>query len=159
MDPSTTHIATDERTAPLTVDAFEDLVDTAFDLLAVLEEETALLHATRVRDAVALAGRKSGLAATYDTLARRLKAHGIPDDASEEALDDLADVAGRLEGITAENVAAMQAVMTANQRLIDLVVNATRRAQADSGPATYTDKGRSASRVQPGAPAALDQAL
>ena len=128
MDPSTTHIATDERTAPLTVDAFEDLVDTAFDLLAVLEEETALLRATRVRDAVALAGRKSGLAATYDTLARRLKAHGIPDDASEEAL-------------------------------IDLVVNATRRAQADSGPATYTDKGRSASRVQPGAPAALDQAL
>lgn len=118
-----------------------------------------MLRATRVRDAVALADRKSSLAATYDTLARRLKTHGIPDDASEEALDDLADVAARLEGSTADNVAAMQAVMIANQRLIDLVVNATRRAQAEGGPATYTDKGRSASRVQPGAPAALNQAL
>lgn len=159
MTTIATNPAANDRATPLSAQGFDTLIDTGFDLLDVVEEETALLLATRTRDAVALAPRKTALAATYGGLSRRVKDHGVPVDVTDDALDDLADLSDRLTVAVKDNAKALKDVMTANQRLIDLVVNATRRAQAESGPGTYTDKGRSATRAGPGSPAALNQAL
>lgn len=122
-------------------------IDTIDPLVAVLDEEAQIVKTARLGDLSAIYARKMDCLRRYEDAARGLK--GKAEDVN--ALDD--GVKGRLQSafdtlkaaITA-NAVALRAAKDANQRVIEIIINAVRKHRQES---SHTYAAQTRERVEP----------
>lgn len=120
------------------------LTETVDRLIAVLDDEAAMLAEMKAAEIGPLQPTKSMLIDGYERMAAELRAdeerlNGLP-EADRAALTDALT---RLGQASRRNEAALRAVTTANERLMRTIVDEVCRQQADS--AVYTVDGAVAS--------------
>jgi len=111
-----------------TADAFNDVLETSLRLSDLITAEVASLRAMRPRDIAPLQEEKAHLAARYDESLRRLR----HDPESVKAVDpgrrdQLRRAIERLRGLVGENLRAIDAARTVNEKVLRTIAEAVAR--------------------------------
>lgn len=115
-----------------------DLVDR---LTALLDEETALMNAGRIRDAVVLLSEKQALTAAVEQGTSVVRRPPNPDDPYYEAdMEDLRDAVRHLHDAAGYNDRALKASLRATDRIIRAVVSSAAKVRAQEAT-LYTAEG------------------
>ena len=136
MNPENTATALNEIASPTSNVAVRDLISICTSLIGLLEQETTLLREMQAGEINSLQDQKSTLALTYQQQIRDLAGDPQCFRAVEPVLrDELRSALEAVNTATVDNERALRAARTANEKVIQAVVDAV--AVNDSESATY----------------------
>lgn len=110
------------------------------ELVTIMNEETTLLHAGRVREAGALTADKTRLAQDYVTLARSVQRQMAR--LKQEAPDDLERLRGGHERLATQMADNLKVIATARSVTEDLLSDVAATVGQNARPKTYGATGR-----------------
>ncbi len=139
-----------------------NLLQVTSRLIAVLDREVELLHASPSTEFEALQEKKSALTAAYETQARSLSGHPELLEALQPVLRaELKRVTGRFRSAVAANEAALRAARETTQSVLQAIANELDRSRCEQAGYSAQGSAASSSRRMSGPPLSisLDQRL
>ncbi|MEK9753049.1 MAG: hypothetical protein VW338_07550 [Rhodospirillaceae bacterium] len=114
-----------------------DLITVTGRLVELLKRENEALRAHKSSVVHELLDEKTALSRVYENRFKSLAEHPELLAETDQGLrDQLAELAGEVEGLMAENAKLLRAAIEANRRVVELIADAVRNQQPSAG--TYS---------------------